>query len=406
MARRTDPTASSSSASPRLLGYRLGIMVAVCWFATSGSVVAQKTVLEAESERRATQEEQGRRKAPPPLEDLMTRDEIFANLIAEPDLKPYPPKRFLEQEPYALPFGPDDLAYSPQSRMLELVPEELRPYFDLFLYVNKAERGIWAQQMFIFERRAGTRIFPPPPPAPVTPEPDPELPEPESPDPEEAGSADQAPAAADEPQPAAEPEPREDPQPTEEPEPFERGSTPSAVSLAGFPGVAPDEVKPALTPMTVELTDRWLVSTGRERRERYFTNTPTGLFRLDENRMYRFVRSYQWNGAPMPFAMFFDYDYRTRKSGYAIHAASRRYERFLGRRASGGCVRLSLAHAEELFERVREGYEGYVPDFPRHPVSGYTRKDGVMMRDDEGRLVVEPGYRVLLVIDDLEQEVL
>ncbi len=157
---------------------------------------------------------------------------------------------------------------------------------------------------------------------------------------------------------------------------------------------------PKKSPLAVTLTDRWLVSTGRERRERYFTETPTGLFRLDKNRFYTFVRSYQWNGAAMPYAMFFDWDYATRKTGYAIHAAGRSTHRRLGRRASGGCIRLALDHSRALFKRIRENHAGMVPEFPFDYAAGLTKSDGTMVRDESGAPILKPGYRVLVVIDD------
>ncbi len=293
----------------------------------------------------------------PPLEALMTADEIFLNLVVEPDPKAFAPKGNLSGPPFELPLDPAGLAISPADRVRSLVPPHLYEHFDLYLYVNKAERGLWAQQMFVFENENGVRD-----------------------------------RAAD---PVS--------VPLEIARPEDEGAPRQALDGPRSVPAGPDAGKPDALVLT--LTDRWLVSTGRERRERYFTETPLGLFRLDRNRFYKFVRSVQWNGAAMPFAMFFDWDYATRKSGYAIHAAGRTTQRYLGRRASGGCIRLSLAHAEALFMRIREGYAGKVPDMPFDRAAGLTKSDGTIRLNDAGRPIFEQGYRVLLVVDDLAKEI-
>lgn len=80
----------------------------------------------------------------------------------------------------------------------------------------------------------------------------------------------------------------------------------------------------------------WKISTGRAG-----FRTPTGTFR--PQRMYRDYFSRQYDGAPMPNAVFYD-------RGYAIHGS---YEvSSLGRPASHGCVRLAPANAEKLFDMI------------------------------------------------------
>lgn len=150
---------------------------------------------------------------------------------------------------------------------------------------------------------------------------------------------------------------------------------------------------------TLDLTDRWLVSTGRERRERYFTTTPPGLFMLDPGRMYPSAYSAQWDGSAMPWAMFWNYAYTDRMSGYAIHGIAPRYQRYLGQRASGGCVRLPIEHASALFRRVRSEHAGQVPVFTFNEDTGTTSRDGTVERDADGNIVTEWGYRVLLIVD-------
>ncbi|MEL6751945.1 MAG: L,D-transpeptidase [Pseudomonadota bacterium] len=81
----------------------------------------------------------------------------------------------------------------------------------------------------------------------------------------------------------------------------------------------------------------WPVSTGRAG-----YRTPTGTWKV--HRMHKEYYSKKYDGAPMPYAMFY---YR----GFAIHgtnAISR-----LGRTASHGCVRLHPSNAATLFSMIR-----------------------------------------------------
>lgn len=86
----------------------------------------------------------------------------------------------------------------------------------------------------------------------------------------------------------------------------------------------------------------WAVSTARSGystpRGHY---APTGLERMHYSKKY--------DDSPMPYSIFF-------RGGYAIHGTHATAA--LGRPASHGCVRLSTAHAKQLFEMVqREGGE-------------------------------------------------
>lgn len=144
----------------------------------------------------------------------------------------------------------------------------------------------------------------------------------------------------------------------------------------------------------------WLVSTGRERSEQYFTTTPAGLFKLDPQRFFTLTHSQRWRGAAMPHAMFFDYRYRTRASGLAIHAASRSAVPDLGSRASGGCVRLHPDNARTLFETIKTKYAGKVPEFVFDEANGTTNRQGKLVRNEKGQIFLADGYRVLLVVDD------
>jgi hypothetical protein len=81
----------------------------------------------------------------------------------------------------------------------------------------------------------------------------------------------------------------------------------------------------------------WPVATGRAGYA-----TPNGSFR--PNRMEAEHFSDEYESAPMPHSIFFD------EHGHAIHGSSEN----LGRPASHGCVRLSPAHAAELFALIKQ----------------------------------------------------
>ncbi len=80
------------------------------------------------------------------------------------------------------------------------------------------------------------------------------------------------------------------------------------------------------------------VSTGRKG-----YSTPTGAYGV--TRMYRKYNSKKYDGAPMPYSIFFH-------GGYAIHGTTD--VKRLGRIASHGCVRLHPDNARTLFNLVKE----------------------------------------------------
>lgn len=80
------------------------------------------------------------------------------------------------------------------------------------------------------------------------------------------------------------------------------------------------------------------VSTGRKG-----YSTPKGAYGV--TRMYRKYHSKKYDGAPMPYSIFFH-------GGYAIHGTTDLKR--LGRIASHGCVRLHPDNAKTLFNLVKE----------------------------------------------------
>jgi lipoprotein-anchoring transpeptidase ErfK/SrfK len=87
-----------------------------------------------------------------------------------------------------------------------------------------------------------------------------------------------------------------------------------------------------------ELRHTFAVSTGRKG-----YSTPTGAYGVE--RMHRKYHSKKYDGAPMPYAIFFH-------GGYAIHGTTDLKR--LGRIASHGCVRLHPDNAKALFALVKE----------------------------------------------------
>lgn len=197
-------------------------------------------------------------------------------------------------------------------RIKSRVSEDMRQFFDLYLYVSKAERGGWAQRMHVMAKQ-------------------------------------------------------------------------------------PDD--------TLALIHTWTVSTGKEEMMKnphgvvMNTDTPEGFFRLDRGRFFADYTSYQWK-APMPHAMFFDWQIEGRRSGLAIHGTGPDEDELLGQRASKGCIRLSPENAEQLFKIITENYAGRVPQFKIDPATGTQSTNGLMRRDAMGRILTKRGYRVLVVIEN------
>lgn len=229
--------------------------------------------------------------------------------------KPVPPKPEYRRPVQNEPAGPDqdervDLA---QTRLMQNVPDDIEGYYDLFMYVSKANRQPMGQRMFVFERDSNGQVVP---------------------------------------------------------------------------------------------YAEWRVSTGREQWEerngkRSFTATPEGVFRLDPDRFHVEYYSRTYDNAPMPHAMFFDMRTRGYPTGLAIHAAASASKiARLGRRDSGGCVRLSPKNAKELFYKIKNTTSGMVPVFAEN--GGSTDRWGKAARDRNGNIRLTEGYKALLMIEDFD----
>lgn len=154
-----------------------------------------------------------------------------------------------------------------------------------------------------------------------------------------------------------------------------------------------------------ELKHNWLVSTGMEQQvmapsgRLLGTHTPEGVFKLDRDRSYEDYTSRQWQ-APMPYAMFFDWQTEGRPSGLAIHGSDAKGAADLGKRASHGCIRLSTENARILFQMITQQYKGRVPQFRIDPETGTMSTKGVLVRDENGKVQMTRGYKVLVFIED------
>ncbi|HXD43697.1 MAG TPA: L,D-transpeptidase [Pseudolabrys sp.] len=117
----------------------------------------------------------------------------------------------------------------------------------------------------------------------------------------------------------------------------------------------------------------WPVSTGIAKYD-----TPAGNF--TPFRMEKDHFSKEWDDAPMPYSIFFT------KMGHAIHGTN---HASIGRPASHGCVRLSVAHAAKLWDLVKaEGmtHTKVVLDGQLPPAGALVAK-----RNDAGQpLQIEP----------------
>ncbi len=141
------------------------------------------------------------------------------------------------------------------------------------------------------------------------------------------------------------------------------------------------------------------VSTGRERHEKYFTTTPTGIFQFDPARFHRVHYSREWHHAPMPWAMFLKWQIHGRMTGIAVHSGVGHVAE-LGHRASGGCIRLPPRAARLLFKRIQREEYGDVPVFAFDPDRDRTNTQGLILREANGDPILTSGYRVLLLVQN------
>ncbi|MBY0412547.1 MAG: L,D-transpeptidase [Bdellovibrionales bacterium] len=143
------------------------------------------------------------------------------------------------------------------------------------------------------------------------------------------------------------------------------------------------------------------ISTGRDAFEKKgenhskadsWTVTPTGYYTpsyLDkDHRSGAYGGRWSWlvGGTKMPFAIFFN-------GGIALHEAPKGTEPMLGKKASGGCVRLPASLASDLFTRVQETEGSKNPRF---------NVNGTAMLDANGQQLysTKSGFATLIVVQN------
>lgn len=133
------------------------------------------------------------------------------------------------------------------------------------------------------------------------------------------------------------------------------------------------------------LIHEWKVSTGREKLEtaksgkRYVTSTPVGYFR--PQRLVKLHKSKTWK-ADMPHSVFI-------YGGIAIHASS--HTELLGKRASGGCIRLSPENAQTFFNLIKEVGSDEVPNI---------NTKGVTLKNKKGEESLIKTFDTLVVVEN------
>jgi len=135
--------------------------------------------------------------------------------------------------------------------------------------------------------------------------------------------------------------------------------------------------------------NRWPISTGMEIPKENLVGRITprttlpGYFAVDV--LQEDAYSNSWDG-PMAFSVFYDFP------RYAIHATEWFNYFKLGRRASGGCTRLTMENALQLFDEVSRLGKGWTYKINRH--------SGRPVLSEAGTPIVQWGYRALVVIEE------
>lgn len=143
------------------------------------------------------------------------------------------------------------------------------------------------------------------------------------------------------------------------------------------------------------------VSTGRDKFEKKgenhakndsWTVTPTGYytptFLSKDHRSSAYGGAFSWlvGGTKMPFAIFFN-------GGIALHEAPKGTEGKLGKKASGGCVRLPSSLASDLFSRIQETQGAKNPRF---------NVDGTPVLDANGEQIysTKSAFSALIIVQN------
>jgi L,D-transpeptidase catalytic domain len=113
----------------------------------------------------------------------------------------------------------------------------------------------------------------------------------------------------------------------------------------------------------------------------YWSSTPVGYFDVDTLDEKYFSNLWQtW----MPYAVFFE-------SGIATHQAPAGTEPNLGKRASGGCIRMHPNYAPIIFSAVKNAGTGLIP---------VVLRDGTLKKTAHGDVVRTQGYKTLVIVQN------
>jgi len=114
----------------------------------------------------------------------------------------------------------------------------------------------------------------------------------------------------------------------------------------------------------------------------YWSTTPVGYFDVDKLDEHYFSNLWKtW----MPYAVFFE-------AGIATHQAPAGTEAKLGKRASGGCIRLHPNYASVIYNDVQKAGMGLIP---------VIKRDGTLKLTAQGDVVREQGYRTLVIVQNV-----
>lgn len=114
----------------------------------------------------------------------------------------------------------------------------------------------------------------------------------------------------------------------------------------------------------------------------YWSTTPTGYFDVDNLVENYFSNLWQtW----MPYAVFFT-------DGIALHQAPAGTEAKLGKRASGGCIRLHPSIAPVIYKYVQNANKGLVPKFDR---------SGEVKKTSQGDIIRWQAYKTLVIVHNV-----
>lgn len=121
-----------------------------------------------------------------------------------------------------------------------------------------------------------------------------------------------------------------------------------------------------------------------------YVDTPTGIYRINHTKSKD--RRY---GKGMWHSLYFDLVYSDgRESGLALHGTSKGQYKFLGRQRSHGCIRMTQAQSNSLYENIllNPAMTAELPDLDR------TLRLKAPLRNANGTLQTRTGQKALIIL--------